>query len=87
MKTVFALLFCLIIGSVSAQSKKQIKELKIKNCTENTVVYEGAKEALTYKSGFRTFDKDGNTTEDVEYNQDGSVKRREVNKYSGKNKT
>ncbi len=87
MKTTLSFLFCLLVISLSAQSKKQIKELKIKNCTENTVVYDGGKETATYKSGFRTFDKEGNTTEDTEYNQDGSVKRREINKYSGKNKT
>jgi len=61
--------------------------MKIKSCTETTVMYAAGKESATYKSGFRTFDKDGNTTEDTEFNQDGSVRRKEINKYSGKNKT
>jgi len=86
MKTFITLLLCSAIVSLSAQSKKQIKELKIKNCTENTTLYEGGKESATYKSGFRAFDKDGNTIEDTEYNQDGSVKRKETAKYSGKDK-
>lgn len=87
MKAIITLLLISALGiSVSAQSKKQIKELKIKNCTENTTLYEGGKETATYKSGFRTFDKEGNTTEDTEYNQDGTVKRKETAKYSGKNK-
>lgn len=87
MRSVFSLLFCLILCSLSAQSKKLIKELKIKNCTETTVLYEGGKETSTYRSGFRTFDKEGNTTEDTEYNVNGTVKRKETTKYSGKNKT
>lgn len=87
MKAIITLLLISALGiSVSAQSKKQIKELKIKNCTETTILYEGGKETATYKSGFRTFDKEGNTTEDTEYNQDGTVKRKETAKYSGKNK-
>lgn len=86
MRTLITLIFCSAIVSLSAQSRKLIKELKVKNCTENTTVYEGGKETVTYKSGFRTFDKEGNTTEDTEYNQDGSVKRKETAKYSGKDK-
>ena len=87
MRTVLSLIFCLTLVSLSAQSKKQIKEMKIKSCTETTVMYNAGKESATYKSGFRTFDKDGNTTEDTEFNQDGSVRKKEINKYSGKNKT
>lgn len=86
MKTFITLLFVVTSISLSAQSRKQIKEMKIKNCTEMTTLYEGGKETSTYKSGFRTFDKEGNTTEDTEYNQDGSVKRKETAKYSGKDK-
>ena len=71
--------------SLSAQSRKLLKELKVKNCTENTTLYENGKET-TYKSGYRAFDKEGNTIEDTEYNADGSVKRRETAKYSGKDK-
>jgi len=86
MKSFITLLFCIAAVSLSAQSKKLLKELKVENCTENTTVYENGKES-TYKSGYRVFDKDGNTTEDTEYNADGSVKRKETAKYSGKNKT
>lgn len=86
MRSIITLLFCIAAVSLSAQSKKQVKELKIKNCTETTTLYENGKET-TYKSNYRTFDKDGNTTEDTEYNADGSVKRKETTKYSGKNKT
>lgn len=87
MRTVLLLVLTLVFSSLSAQSKKDIKALKIKNCTETTVLYDGGKETANYKSGFRAFDKEGNTIEDTEFNQNGSVKRKELNKYSGKNKT
>ncbi len=86
MRTIITLLFCSAVVSLSAQSRKNLKELKVKNCTENTTIYEGGKETVTYKSGFRTFDKEGNTIEDTEYNQDGTVKRKETAKYAGKEK-
>lgn len=86
MKKLITLLFFVSSLAVTAQSKKQIKELKIKNCTENTTIYENGKESVTYKSGYNAFDKDGNTTEETEYNQDGTVKRRETTKYAGGNK-
>lgn len=80
-------LLAFISLTLNAQSKKQIKEMKIKSCTETTVLYIEGKESATFKSAFSTFDKDGNTTEEIQYNQDGSVKRRESAKYAGKNKT
>src|ERR1044072_4477926 len=86
MKSFITLLFCTAAIGISAQSKKQIKDLKIKNCTETTTLYEAGKEVSTYKSGYSAFDKEGNTTEEIEYNTDGSVKRRETAKYSGKDK-
>jgi hypothetical protein len=86
MNKFITLLLCTLAVSLSAQSRKQIKENKIRNCTENTTIFEDGKATATYKSGFRVFDKDGNTTEDTEYNQDGSVKRKETAKYAGKNK-
>lgn len=73
-------------SSLSAQSKKQIKELKIKSMTETTVLYRDGKETANYKSEYKTFDKDGNTITDIEYFQDGSVRRKETNKYDGKDK-
>lgn len=69
-----------------AQSKKQIKELKIKSVTEVSIIYKDGKEVSNYKSEYSTFDKEGNTTSQVEYNADGSVKRKETNKYAGKEK-
>ncbi len=73
-------------SSLFAQSKKQIKELKIKSVVETTVMYKDGKEAANYKSESSTFDKEGNTTVHIEYNADGSVKRKETTKYAGKEK-
>lgn len=87
MRIVAILVFILASFHLSAQSKKQIKEYKIKSCTETTVLYTDGKESATFKSAFMSFDKEGNTTEEIQYNQDGSVKRRETAKYAGKNKT
>lgn len=76
----------LFVSALSAQSKKQIKELKIKSVTETSIIYKDGKEVSNYKSEYSTFDKDGNTTTQIEYNVDGSVKRKETTKYAGKEK-
>jgi YD repeat-containing protein len=74
------------VSAAFAQSKKQIKELKIKSTTETLVTYKDGKEVSNYKSEYSTYDKDGNTTTQIEYNPDGSVKRKETTKYAGKDK-
>ncbi len=73
----------LAVTTLSAQSRKQVKEWRIKSMTETTVVYKDGKETVTYKSQYKVFDKYGNTTQDVEYGQDGSVKRKETTTYTG----
>ncbi|MCU0432280.1 MAG: hypothetical protein MUC87_02360 [Bacteroidia bacterium] len=79
-------LSCLLAVAVSAQSKKDIRLYKIKGVTETTVVYEGGKEVANYRSEIKKFDKEGNTIENITYNRDGSVRRKEAAKYSGKDK-
>ncbi|CAN5331065.1 hypothetical protein BH09BAC5_BH09BAC5_26480 [soil metagenome] len=73
--------------SLFAQSKKQIKELKIRSTTETVVTFKEGKEVSNYKSAYSVYDKDGNTISDISYNADGSVKRKETTKYAGKDKT
>lgn len=71
---------------IFAQSKKEVKNLKIKSCTETTTEYANGKE-LTFKNSYEEFDKNGNTTVLIEYNTDGSVKRKNTAKYdNNKNK-
>lgn len=79
--------FTLFSFALGAQSRKQIKELKIKSMTETTVIYKDGKESASYKSEYKTFDKEGNTLVAIEYNQDGTVRRKETSKYTGKDKT
>jgi hypothetical protein len=87
MKLFFLSAFIFVSGFLSAQSKKKIKELKIKSSTENVTLYKDGKATATYKSDYQVFDKDGNTILEMEYNQDGTVKRKETHQYVGENKT
>ena len=75
-----------IVSSLFAQSKKQIKELKIKSVTEVSILYKDGNESANYKSEYSTFDKEGNTTSQIEYNVNGTIKRKETIKYAGKEK-
>lgn len=79
-------LVCLFATNIQAQSKKDIRLYKIKGVTETTLVYEGGKEVANYRSEVKKFDKEGNVIENVTYNRDGSVRRKEAAKYSGKDK-
>ncbi|MCX6310437.1 MAG: hypothetical protein NT084_02255 [Bacteroidetes bacterium] len=84
------LLFSIAItfsNTIAAQSKKQIKELKIKSATENITIYKDGKETVTYKSDYSIFDKDGNSVSEIEYNQDGTIKKKQTTTYVGKDKT
>jgi len=73
----------LLSSVLSAQSKKDVKTYKIKSVTENVTSYEGGKET-TWKSEYRTFDKNGNTTEHSQFNPDGTVKQKELKKFNAK---
>ncbi len=88
MKQVIFLLFVsgILAAPLSAQSKKQIKALKIRSTTETTILYKDGKEISNFKSDVATYDVNGNTISEVEYNPDGSVKRKESTKYAGKDK-
>ncbi|TND07633.1 MAG: hypothetical protein FD123_3185 [Bacteroidetes bacterium] len=68
---------------VLAQSKKEIKSYKIKTMIETVTSSNSGKET-SYKAEYRAFDKEGNTTEHTEYNADGSIKRKELNKFNSK---
>lgn len=55
--------------------KKQLKELKVKSKTENTTLYIDGKANIPFKSGYSTFDGSGNTTTEIEYNPNGTIKK------------
>ena len=80
-------MLCLTIATVSAQSKKDIRENKIVSETSNITTIENGKE-VTYKDSYILYDKNGNIAEETEYNKDGTIKRKETNKYNAnKDKT
>jgi hypothetical protein len=86
-RCLFTLAFLFFSFALAAQSKKQIKELKIKSMTEMTTVYRDGKEAATYKSEYKTFDKEGNTTLEIQYNENGTIKKKTSTVYTGKGKS
>jgi hypothetical protein len=86
-RALFLLTISFFLASATfAQSRKQLKELKVKSQTEISIIYKDGKEVSNYKSEYSTFDKDGNTITQIEYNVDGTVKRKETTKYAGKEK-
>jgi hypothetical protein len=80
-KLLVIVVLCLTITTVSAQSKKDIRENKITSETSNITTIENGKE-VTYKDSYIVYDKNGNVTEETEYNKDGTIKRKVTNKYN-----
>lgn len=88
MKQILLFVLILLVATrTDAQSRKQAKEYKIKSTTETTTIFENGKESATYKSSYKAFDKDGNVIEEVDYNKDGSTRKRVRSKYTGKEKS
>ena len=88
MKKIF-LFFSFIVFSSAlfSQGKKDIKTYKIKATSENVTATEGGKD-ISFRDSYTAFDKNGNTLEDIQYNKDGTVKKKITTKYdSNKNKT
>jgi len=73
------ILFCVTSLSI-AQSKKEIKKYKIKSITETISIMEKGK-SIVYKDHYILFDKNGEIVEEIEYNRDGSVKKKQLVKY------
>ena len=84
-KLIFAsLLFSVFTLTSFSQSKKEVKKLGIQSST--TVVTEsidGKEKTRTDMS--QKFDKGGNVTELIEYNKDGSIKKKEAHTYNKNN--
>lgn len=87
MKTllIFILFFLNILSSaVFAQNKKEVKKLKIKSTTIVVTEYADSKEKSRTDS-YQKFDKSGNVIEELEYNNDGTFKKREAHKFNKDN--
>lgn len=80
MKPIIVLLLILPNFCVVAQSKKNIKKFNIRVQVET--VQEGN---LNYKSEQTVYDNNGNETEWIKYNKDGSIKRKRITKYNKQN--
>jgi hypothetical protein len=86
-KFLFGYIFFYMPGAVLfAQSKKDISKNKIRSVTENVVLYGKGKET-SYKESYTLFNKAGKVLEEVNYNLDGSIHKRDAFKYDNdKNK-
>lgn len=78
--TFISLFLLTFFGTGFSQSKKEIKKNKILSVTEWTIKMEDGKE-ITYKESYTAYDKNGNVTENTEYNKDGSIKKKETAVY------
>lgn len=78
----FTIALCLLqISNVIAQSKKDIKENKIVSETTYVTIIENGKET-TYKDTYTLYDKNGCVAELTEFYKDGTIKKKETNKYN-----
>ena len=74
-------LLCLFSFYSVAQSKKNIKKNKVKSTSVTTTEdVKGAQQ--TFKDTYEEYDSDGNTIVDIEYNPDGTVKKKETYKFN-----
>jgi uncharacterized lipoprotein NlpE involved in copper resistance len=67
-----------------AQSSKKVKNFRIKSTTEWVTFFNGDEKSEPKKDTYTAFDKEGNTIEKIEYNKDGSIKKRETAVYDSK---
>src|SRR5438128_2614939 len=86
MKNIFCVILISVLLTISsfAQNKKEIKKFKIKSITETLTETADGKEK-TFTETFQRFTKDGDKTEDVEYNKNGTFKKKETAKYNKHN--
>ncbi len=87
MKKIIVLSICfLLVGSVWGQSKKEIKNNKIKSTTIWETKYEEGK-PVTYKSSYQEYDRDGHCILNIEYSPTKVVLRKQTARYdANKNK-
>lgn len=78
--TCLLLLFTMSGNCLFSQSRKDLKNNRVKSITEMLTVTENGK-PVTYKDQYSTYDKNGYITERTEYNRDGTVKRKETATY------
>ena len=83
----FAFTMLITTNLCIAQGKKDIKKNKIKSITELITVTDNNK-TNSYKEQYTAFNKNGEIIEEIEFNKDGSIKKKATVKYdSNDNKT
>jgi len=80
-KNIFFLVLFLNFTLSFSQSKKDIRSNKITSETAYITINENGKD-ITYKDSYTAYDKDGNTIEQIDYFKEGSIKRKELNKFN-----
>lgn len=74
------ILFYFYLNFSQAQGKKNIKNNKMKSITEFVTITENGKES-TYKAYYAVFNKNAEVIEEIEYNNNGSIKKKETTRY------
>lgn len=70
---------CLLTTCIFAQKKNQIADRNIKYITQHTV--DNRKDNKSEKTIFSRYDKDGNVTEQIEYNEDSTIAKWEKHSF------
>lgn len=86
MKCRFFFALCFVLSNclcLFSQSKKDVKNYRIKSLTEWITVTENGKE-IKYKDTFTSWDKNGNMTMKAEYYRDGTIKKKETATFDSK---
>src|SRR6187455_606501 len=84
MKNLLAVFFCGLVMFPSiclSQGKKTVKKYNLKSTTINTTEFVDGKE-LTHVESVEKYDKEGNVIEDIEYNKDGTFRKKEIRQFN-----
>jgi hypothetical protein len=75
------LLLCFGGFQLSAQSKKEIRNAKVKSLTETITNFENGKE-IVITDNIQKFDKNGNVIDEMKYDKAGKLESRIITKYN-----
>jgi len=77
----FTVIFLISFSPALSQSRKEIKKYGLRSVSTSTTINIAGKQH-TYTDSFERFDREGNIIEEVVYNTDGTIKKKEVRKYN-----
>ena len=79
--SISTIMMFLFVSSSFSQSRKEIKKYGIRSTESVITEFVGGKE-VTHTDSFEKYDNDGNIIEEVEYNKDGTFKKKYTRKYN-----